>query len=90
MKEENEIYNEYIKCSVSKPMFFGKDDHWKAYQEGYETGYQDAIEESLKSFIKEFDMDLKNFPTEVDDQFNVMRKALKKYYQDKTNADPRA
>ena len=87
MKKEDEIYAEYNKYSTSKPLFFGKDDHWKSYYEGYEMGYQDAAKESLESFTKEVDMDPENFPTEVDEQFDVMKKALKKYYQDKTNID---
>lgn len=81
MKKENEIHEQYIKYSVNKPLFFGKEEHWKAYYEGYEVGYRDAAEESLDSLIKKLGIDLQKFPTQVDEQFNVMKKALQKYYE---------
>src|SRR5436853_162364 len=82
-QKENEIYKQYIKYSVSKPLLFGKEQHWKAYFEGYEMGYRDAAEDSLKSLITSVGMDLQKFPTNVDEQFEVMKKALQKYYEEK-------
>lgn len=83
MKKENEIYEQYIKYNFNRPWFFGKEEHWKTYYEGYEMGYQDAAEESLNSLIKTVGMDLNKFPTDVDEQFDVMKKALQKYYEEK-------
>ena len=83
MKEEKKIYEEYIKYNFNRPWFFGKEEHWKNYYEGYEMGYRDASEDSLNSMIKEFGMDLNNFPTNVDEQFKVMKEALQKYYNNK-------
>ncbi len=48
MKEENEIYKDYIKYNFNRPWFFGKEEHWKTYYEGYEMGYQDALRELQK------------------------------------------
>lgn len=81
MKNEKEIYEEYVKYCHSKPLFFGKEEHWKNYCEGYEMGYRAAAEESLNSMNKELGIDLKNFPTNVDEQFKVMKEALQKYYE---------
>lgn len=82
MKEENEVYKEYIKYNPNKPLLFGKEEHWKTYYEGYEMGYRDAAEESLNSLVKTVGMNLKKFPTNVDEQFDVMKKALQKYYEE--------
>jgi hypothetical protein len=83
MKSENEIRKDYTKYNHNRPWLFGKEEHWKTYFEGYEMGYQDAAEESLNSLIKEVGMDLHNFPTNVDEQFKVMKSALQNYYADK-------
>ncbi len=83
MKDENEIHKDYIKHNFNRPWFFGKEEHWRTYFEGYEMGYREAAEESLNSLTKELGMDLHNFPTKVDEQFTVMKKALQQYYESK-------
>lgn len=83
MKNKQKIHKDYLQYCTSRPTLFGKDQHWNAYFEGYEMGYQDASEESLNSFIKEMGMDLKDFPTDIDKQFEVMRDALLSYYANK-------
>lgn len=82
MKTEDEIYQEYKRFYLG-PWLFGRNAHWKGYFEGYEMGYQDAIEECQKSLIKDLGIDLENFPTEVDEQFEVIKKALTEYYENK-------
>ena len=86
MKEEKDIYEQYLKYSTNKPFLFGKEEHWKVYYEGYEMGYRDVAEESLNSLIKTLGIEVNKFPTNVDEQFDVMKKALQKYYKDKTDS----
>lgn len=85
MKKELEIHNEYIEYSVTKPWFFGKGQHWETYYEGYEMGYHDAVEEVHNSWTKELGLDFDNFPVDTDKQFDVMKEALRKYYQSKAS-----
>ncbi|HBB38190.1 MAG: hypothetical protein UV82_C0007G0056 [Candidatus Magasanikbacteria bacterium GW2011_GWD2_43_18] len=83
MKEEQKIYQDYLKYNPKKPLLFGKQEHWENFLDGYEVGYQAAVEESQASLEKELGFDLKNFPFSVDEQFAVMRKALQDYYKSK-------
>lgn len=82
-KTEKEIYNEYLKYDFRRPFLFGKESHWRAHYEGYEVGYEDGVEETQESWYKELGMDLEKFPVNVDEQFNVMKKALREYYESK-------
>jgi len=81
MKKENDIYNEYIKYNPNKPMFIGKEYHWKTFYEGYEAGHQDAIEERDEAWSKELGLDVENFPLLIDEAYDVIKQALKDFYQ---------
>lgn len=83
MKEEQEIYQDYLKYNPKKPWLFGTQEHWENFFDGYEVGYQDAVAESQASLEKELGMDFENFPLDVDKHFAVMRKALQEYYKRK-------
>ena len=82
-KTEKEIYNEYLKYNHRRPFLFGKESHWRTHYEGYEVGYEDGVEETQESWYKELGMDLEKFPVNVEEQFNVMKKALQEYYESK-------
>ena len=84
-KTEKEIYNEYLKYNHRRPLIFGKEEHWRTHYEGYEMGHEDGINETNNSWYKELGMDLEKFPINVDEQFDVMKKALQEYYTKKEN-----
>jgi len=80
-KTEKEIYKEYLEFNHKRPLIFGKEQHWRAHYEGYEMGHHDGVTETNNSWYKELGMDTKNFPTNTDEQFAVMKKALREYYE---------
>ncbi len=82
MKEED-IYKEYVKYNFNRPWFFGKEEHWKTYYEGYEMGWQKAQDESVSYFREKLGLNLYNFPAELEEQYEIMKKALQKYYEEK-------